>query len=405
MKLSIVIPALNEEASIEQVICNTLAARNYIVKNSSVSDVELTVVSDGSTDRTVELANKYADRIRVIVFEKNRGYGAAIKEGWRQSEGDLLGFMDADGTCDPKFFADLCTIMEEQKADLALGARINKSSKMPLIRRLGNRIFAMLVSFMSHSKVMDVASGMRVVRRSCLHKLMPLPDGLHFTPSMSARANLSDDIKLVEKQMPYNERSGKSKLKVFRDGLRFLSVIIKTALLYRPNFFLSTGGLFFLLVAIVIGMEPGLYYLTHHSLLDWMIYRFLVAQLSVSLSTLFFCSAYLTEKMVIISLFKNMSTRFGRNILTRFFNSKTLWVTVITLIVAGIALVFNSLLERLLHGTTNEHWSRYITMSTLYAIAFSILFTKVIDHTLNLIAQRKNFLDSPDPFNTPVPHE
>jgi glycosyltransferase involved in cell wall biosynthesis len=53
------------------------------------------VVSDGSTDHTVELASRYLDQINLIVFEKNRGYGAAIKEAWRTSDAKLLAFLDA----------------------------------------------------------------------------------------------------------------------------------------------------------------------------------------------------------------------------------------------------------------------------------------------------------------------
>src|SRR5262247_1663883 len=98
MKLLIVIPAYNEESSIKSIIERSLTARDNIIANSPVTEVEITVVSDGSTDRTVELASSYANWINLIVFEKNRGYGAAIKEAWNQSDADLLSFLDADGT-------------------------------------------------------------------------------------------------------------------------------------------------------------------------------------------------------------------------------------------------------------------------------------------------------------------
>ena len=90
----------------------------------------------------MEIAQRYADQIKLIVFEKNRGYGAAIKEGWRQSDADFLGFLDADGTCDPDFFATLCQALERDQSDVALGNRMHTRSKMPLVRRVGNFIFA-----------------------------------------------------------------------------------------------------------------------------------------------------------------------------------------------------------------------------------------------------------------------
>src|SRR5258708_39380906 len=99
MKLLIAIPALNEEDSIASIIERCLAARDHIIANSSVTEVEITVVSDGSTDRTVDLASAYQPAIKVILV-KNRGYGAAIQEAWMHSDAKLLTFLDADGTCD-----------------------------------------------------------------------------------------------------------------------------------------------------------------------------------------------------------------------------------------------------------------------------------------------------------------
>ena len=247
MKLAVVIPALNEEEGIESIIRRSLAARESIVRQSPVTEVEITVVSDGSTDRTAEIAAGFSSQIRVIVFQKNRGYGAAIKEGWRQSDADLLGFLDADGTCDPEFFAPLCRRIVDADADVVLGCRLTAASRMPLLRRVGNTIFAALLSVFSESSVRDTASGMRVVRRASLDNLYPLPDGLHFTPAMSARAMLSQKLRIEEVDMPYEERVGESKLHVLRDGLRFLRVILEAAVLYRPSRPLNlAGGLLFL---------------------------------------------------------------------------------------------------------------------------------------------------------------
>jgi glycosyltransferase involved in cell wall biosynthesis len=236
MKLLIAIPALNEEESIEAIIERSLAARDEIIARSPITSVDITVVSDGSTDRTVSLARKYTDRIKLIVFEQNRGYGAAIQQAWMESDADLLGFLDADGTCEPRFFGELASALVKEQADVALGCRLNQNSEMPLVRRTGNILFAGLLTLLSGQWVRDTASGMRIVRRQAYHRLRPLPAGLHFTPAMSARALLDRDahVKLIEIDMPYHERVGDSKLKVGKDGLRFLNVITKTAIEYRP---------------------------------------------------------------------------------------------------------------------------------------------------------------------------
>jgi glycosyltransferase involved in cell wall biosynthesis len=247
MKLLIAIPALNEEANIENIIQRCLGARDEIIRDSPITEVAITVVSDGSTDRTVELARHHTDSIRLIVFEKNQGYGAAIHHAWQGSDADLLAFLDADGTCDPRFFANLAQCLFEKHADVVLGCRLNADTKMPLLRQAGNLFFAGLLTLLSGRRIRDTASGMRIVRREAYNRLRPLPSGLHFTPAMSARALLDREarVKLVEIDMPYHERVGDSKLNVGRDGLRFLGVITKTALIYRPvglAAVLLTGG-------------------------------------------------------------------------------------------------------------------------------------------------------------------
>ena len=206
MKLLIAIPALNEEQSIQSTIQRCLAAKPAILGDSPITDVEVTVISDGSTDRTVERAREFGSLINLLEFTKNQGYGAAIMGAWSKSEADLLGFLDADGTCDPHFFADLCKNLVEQDADVALGCRMNRNSKMPLVRKIGNVVFARMLSLFCSKSVRDTASGMRVVRRSALEHLYPLPSGLHFTPAMSARAMLSDATRIIEVDMHYAER-------------------------------------------------------------------------------------------------------------------------------------------------------------------------------------------------------
>src|ERR1700748_3375080 len=142
MKLLIAIPALNEEANIENIIQRCLGARDEIIGSSLITEVAITVVSDGSTDRTVELAGRHVNNVQLIVFEKNRGYGAAIQHAWQGSDADLLAFLDADGTCDPQFFASLARSLWNEHADVVLGCRLNAETKMPLLRQIGNLFFA-----------------------------------------------------------------------------------------------------------------------------------------------------------------------------------------------------------------------------------------------------------------------
>jgi glycosyltransferase involved in cell wall biosynthesis len=384
MKLLIVIPALNEEQSIESIIRRSLEARAHIMERSPVTAVDITVVSDGSTDRTVELARRYTDSVKLIVFERNRGYGAAIKEAWRQSEADLLGFLDADGTCDPRFFADLCRTLVNERADVALGCRLNPASQMPLVRQLGNRVFATLLRTLSSSRVRDTASGMRVVRRTSLGRLLPLPDGLNFTPAMTARAVLGTAVKIVEIDMPYHEREGESKLRLGRDTVLFLRVILEAAFLYRPSRPLAIVGLIAFAVATAWMMRPILYYVEHHRVQEWMIYRFLVSNVLGTIAALLLCASYLTAKIVRIA--RPAGAGWPDAVRSRLLTSRLFWLIPGVCFLAGGALVLASFLELVRTGETYEHWSRFVAMSFFWSIGFIFAVTWLMDYVLDLLA-------------------
>ena len=95
-KLSVIIPALNEENGIADIIERVLAIEGPLTE-VGVSALELIIVDDGSQDRTAEIVSRYP-AVRLVRHATNRGYGAAIKTGFRRAEGDLLAFLDADGT-------------------------------------------------------------------------------------------------------------------------------------------------------------------------------------------------------------------------------------------------------------------------------------------------------------------
>jgi hypothetical protein len=392
LKLLIVIPAHNEEESIASIIERSLAAKDLIIGNSPVRAVEITVVSDGSSDRTVDRARSYEGRIKLIAWERNRGYGAAIKEGWRGSDADLLAFLDADGTCDPSFFANLCALIEREQADITLGCRLTAKSKMPLLRRVGNVIFALLLSFFSSKRVRDTASGMRVVRASSLEKIMPLPDGMHFTPAMSARAMLSSDLKIAEEDMPYHEREGESKLQVLRDGLRFLRVIIEAAFLYRPSRPLTFAGLLCAAGAVALAASPLAFYVGHRQVTDFMVYRFVVVDLLATSACSLFCASYLSKRVINIVLQVRAEASATQRLLRTFFSSRWFWITTLGLFAIGGALVASSFVQRIRYGAIFEHWSRFVAMSACVSCAVVLTVTKVLDYTLGLVEERVDYL-------------
>lgn len=229
--LSVVIPAYNEETAIGEVLGRVLSMEGAL--QEAGLDLEVIVVDDGSRDRTGAVVAEWP-QVRLIRHQGNRGYGAAIKTGFRQARGQLLAFLDADGTYPPEALPDLCRPLLDRQADLVIGCRMgNSESHMPLVRRVGNRLFAGLLTLLGNHRVRDSASGMRILRREILPILYPLPDGLNFTPVMSARA-MHEGVRMVDVPIAYDERVGESKLHPLRDGTRFLRSIVQTVLAYNP---------------------------------------------------------------------------------------------------------------------------------------------------------------------------
>ncbi len=272
-KLSIIIPAYNEEDAVDAILKQSLDARAALIRDAELSAVEVVIVDDGSRDKTQEKARLWTEA-KLVIHEENKGYGAALMTGFQASSGDLLSFLDADGTCDPRAFKDLILALRREKADMVVGARLHAGARMPAIRTFGNRLYALLLQSLTGVRMTDTASGMRVFKRSLLERLAPLPTGLHFTPAMTARVACMGAT-LCEHPIPYSERIGRSKLSVAQDGARFLRVILGTVFAYFPMRVFGPLSALFLIGAIALGLMPLRLYLNGSSLEDWMIYRLL----------------------------------------------------------------------------------------------------------------------------------
>ncbi|HQU35270.1 MAG: Undecaprenyl-phosphate 4-deoxy-4-formamido-L-arabinose transferase [Anaerolineales bacterium] len=249
--LSVVIPAYNEEDGITEIATRVLAVAPDL-KKAGVEEMELLVVDDGSRDKTAEVASNIKG-VTLVRHPKNKGYGAALKTGFAQAKGELIGFLDADGTYPPEYFPKLCQ-SALRGAELVIGSRMaGEKSEMPLVRRIGNFFFATLLTILGRQKVTDSASGMRVFKREILEHIYPLPDGLNLTPVMSTRA-LHEGIKIEEVPIPYSERVGRSKLSAIRDGRIFLQSMVWTAMSYNPVRILGLIGLGSLGVAGLVSL-------------------------------------------------------------------------------------------------------------------------------------------------------
>jgi glycosyltransferase involved in cell wall biosynthesis len=323
--LSVVIPALNEENGIAEVIERIQSAEAELAAIGI--DTEIVVVDDGSVDRTAEIVRSLGGVV-LVQHAVRSGYGAALKTGFSAASGDLLAFLDADGTYPPEHFPRLCQVAIEQNADLVVGSRRSgDKSGMPAVRRLGNLIWSTIVSLLAGRTCADPASGMRVFKRSALRKLYPLPDGLNLTPVMSTRA-LHERMNIVEIPIPYAERLGRSKLSVVRDGLRFLKTILWTALEYSPAKLLGLVGAGFAGVAALIGLGLIIARSQGVTTLDPVATLTLFAALVLAVSGVSIYSLGVTFNFLVSLFHGHRMSRglIGDSRLEQFFESRFAWI-------------------------------------------------------------------------------
>ena len=386
--LTVVIPALNEEEAIGAIIEKCLASQSGLKERSLIEDVQIVVVSDGSIDRTADIARSF-EGVSVIECEKNNGYGAAIKRGFEEGSGDLLGFIDADGTCDPNFFIDLCNVASKTTADVVLGSRMHKDSSMPPIRRMGNQMYALLMSYLSGRRVTDTASGMRVIRKEALSKLYPLPDGLHFTPAMTCRALLHHDLTIREIPMPYNERLGTSKLKLFKDGFRFLLAIIDIALTYRPLKFFGGAAALFFLFAFFYCLGPIITYLEQRLVPDSYIYRLLSINTSIIVGLMLLTIGIVAERVAASLNGGKRKYSLIERFMLSFYSTKNMLLAGPILALIGIILNLGTILDYLTTWHISYHWV-YVSTGALFVLAgMQLAAVGVLERLIETILLRK----------------
>ncbi len=245
MKVSIVIPAKNEAATIGSVVSD-LHERHQ--------EFEIVVVDDGSDDDTGPLAK--AAGARVVTQPYSKGNGAAIKRGAREASGDVLVFMDGDGQHKP---ADVERLLERyaEGYDLVVGARAGLSSQASVARWTANGFYNSLASWMVGQRIDDLTSGFRAVdRRRFLSFLYLLPNGFSY-PTTSTMAFYRAGYSVAFLPIDVRRREGRSHINVLRDGLRFLLIIFKIGTLYSPlkvyfPFAVTVAGLGFLNYAFTV---------------------------------------------------------------------------------------------------------------------------------------------------------
>ena len=238
MKISIVIPAYNEEESIEKVI-NDL--KKYLPNQ------EIIIVNDGSTDKTEQIL-RTIDNIKVVTHIENQGYGASLKTGISQSNGEYILITDADETYPIDAIPELVKYAE--KYDMVSGVRQGKNhdARWLYSQKLAKFILKKMASYVTKTKIPDINCGLRIFKKEVIKKYWNLyPQGFSFT-STSLVAFLSNNYQVKFIPIDYHKRTGKSTLKPFKSFTTFINLILKISLFFKPiKIFMPLAILFFLL--------------------------------------------------------------------------------------------------------------------------------------------------------------
>jgi hypothetical protein len=264
------------------------------------------------------------------------------------------------------------------------------SSSMPAVRRLGNRVFALLLGTLSGTRVTDAASGMRVIRRASYERLLPLPDGLHFTPAMSSRALFDPDLSLVEVDMPYAERTGESKLSVLRDGLRFARVIFDVALTYRPFRIFAPLGLVPMVVMGVFGADLVLDYLRTRQVGENMVYRVMAILVLATSGLVAFTVGMLGERASELSGRRRHAEGAFYRAVRRLTDGPTLFWGGALLLSASFAFAFQPALQYLRQGSIEAHWSQVGLAGFLFLFGVQVLALSALDRILTALSLKES---------------
>ena len=234
MKLVVLIPAYNEEESIEKTILGIPR------KIFGVDKVEVLVVNDGSTDRTVEFAmNAGADKI--VSHKRNMGVGAAFMTGIRTAitlNPDILVTIDADLQHDSQAIPELVEPIFNKQFDVTIGARFVSGTTIdyPKLKVIGNKIFTRLVSWAAGQRFADTQTGFRAYSKEAIRNISVVND---FTYTQEVLMDLKfkgfriGDIPI---EVKFHRKKSKVVKSIFRYTCRVLSIIAKTLVYNRPNF-------------------------------------------------------------------------------------------------------------------------------------------------------------------------
>jgi glycosyltransferase involved in cell wall biosynthesis len=240
LHVSVVLPVFEEQATIGQLVTELVSGLS-----AAGLTFEIVAVDDGSRDGTLEALGearrRYPDQLRIARHLTNKGNGAALRTGIRVARGEIVVTMDADGQHSPEYISKLTELIPPY--DLVIGARTHGYPGR-WHRNLANRFYRAFASWLTRKRIEDLTSGFRAMRRSAVEHFLPLfPEGFS-APTTTTMAFLKAGYNVAFVPISVRQRmAGKSKIHLWKDGARFVTIILRMIMLYDPlRIFLPVGA-------------------------------------------------------------------------------------------------------------------------------------------------------------------
>jgi len=222
--VSVIIPALNEEKTIGNVIADTID-----VMDSQNLPYEIIVVDDGSTDSTGRIASQY--KATLLINETNMGKGYSMRRGFQEATGDIIVTIDSDGEHQPKEIPDLLQPVF-QGTDMVSGSRFLGNSRhfTTRLNGIGNNLFNIAIMSLTGTQVTDSQSGFRAVKKEVLDAISLESSGYEIETEITIKS-LRKGFTFQEKPITCHRRKfSNSKIKILRDGAKIAKTIITCSL-------------------------------------------------------------------------------------------------------------------------------------------------------------------------------
>lgn len=226
--VSIVIPCFNEEKYIEKTIKKVLTSDTLGIKK------EIVVVNDGSTDNTKAILEKIKRKNGIqVIHKKNEGKGSALKEGFKNTSGEIVIIQDADLEYNPSDYTILLKPFIESNADIVYGSRLVTTAPHRVLyywHYVVNKFLTTFSNMLTNLNLTDMETGYKVFRGDLIRKITPNLESksFGFEPEITAKISKIPEVRIFEVGISYTGRTYKEGKKIsWKDGLLALFEIIK----------------------------------------------------------------------------------------------------------------------------------------------------------------------------------